>query len=103
MAKKEFIKEIKMTKEEQEKIMKAVEELNDWIENNASGGETNFLEFCSIGGSCRVQFLDSDIWNSEEDLRDFDEDKNDWEPIKEYLKREVNKKIDNLVLQKFTE
>lgn len=48
-----------------------------------------------------VYFGEIMIWNSEIDGREWVEDKNDYEPLKPFIKRMYNKEIKNLQLFKF--
>jgi len=60
----------------------------------------NTLEFCSNGFCCLIKFLDNIIWSSENEEREFLEDKDDYEPLKEYVIKKYNEMIDLLQKQK---
>lgn len=78
-----------------------VTKLNDWIRDNSTSSQQFVLEYHSDGYNVIIEFLGSKIWISYEDEREWIKEKNDYEPLEDYLKREINKMIDNLNLQKF--
>lgn len=40
-----------------------------------------------------INFFNYTIWDSEDDIREFDDDKNDWEPLEGYMRKEIRKVI----------
>jgi hypothetical protein len=50
----------------------------------------------SDGGTRLVKFLGVRIWDSEDDLREWDDIKDDYEPLEPYLRKEMNKVLDKL-------
>lgn len=90
-----------------EEAHKAVETINDVISCNLY--EDNFipekfverlrdvshhymLEFMSNGDACLIEFMGIQVWNSEDDEREYDDDKDDFaESIDKFVFNEMNK------------
>jgi len=49
------------------------------------------------GDAMCIQIFDYPLWDSENDERKWDEDKDEPEPLEEYLRRELNLFLDNLL------
>jgi hypothetical protein len=82
-------------------VIDVVRELNEKIEIESECSSTTFvLELCTNGIESVVRFLDITLWSSGDDCREFDESKNDFEPLSEYLIKEMNIAIDNLNFQR---
>ena len=81
-------------------VLAVVSELNEEIELKELAS-SYFLDFLSNGDCSVIKFLGESIWSSEEDERIFDEELNEYEPLRDYLKRIMNKVIDELQEQKF--
>lgn len=63
------------------------EQIDPWIWMEISYG---------VGHQVVVEFLGECLYNSENEEREFDEDKNDYEPIGPYLRTKANKLITKL-------
>lgn len=60
-------------------------------------------EMRTDGFSFRIDWLGQCLWMSEEDEREFNEEKDEWEPLGQYLIREQNKRfadIENEIKQR---
>lgn len=83
-----------------DEALKVVEELNDEIYDflNENYGESFLIfELCTDGNSITINFMrDYQLWNSDEDEREFYEDKNEYEPLGQYLRREAQERIDQI-------
>ena len=67
-------------------------------------GDNSIIEylysFSSNGYHCTISLGEVLLYNSMEDDRDFDEDKNDYEDILVYVKRKTNEYIDKITKYK---
>ena len=81
----------------------------DIVENLNKGlhekfGENSIIEFLysfsSNGYHCTISLGEVLLYNSMEDDRNFDEDKNDYEDVLVYVKRKTNEYIDKIVKYK---
>jgi hypothetical protein len=82
------------------KIIKIVQILNEYISQQAQGSSTFFIEVITNGEDCIIEFLGSDIWHKDEDLRPLDGN-GVYEPLEDFLKKECNQIIKDLQSQKF--
>jgi hypothetical protein len=73
-------------------LVEAVDELNDLLPITSEQFFT--IEYSSYWVA--VSFGDIQLWCSENDDREFDEDKNEYEPFMPYLKKQLNNKIEEL-------
>ena len=48
-----------------------------------------YLEIMSNWFCTKITFLSYDIWNSEDDEREFNEEKGEYEPLESYLRKKV--------------
>ncbi len=72
-----------------------VNELNEELyEKIGESGE--FFTYSYNGYANIIGFGDIQLWHSEIDDREFNEDKNEYEPLKPYIKRKFNEYIDKL-------
>ncbi|HDZ25766.1 hypothetical protein LCGC14_1796160 [marine sediment metagenome] len=85
-----------MYKEALKAIGSINQEIYDFFEEKYS--ETfPILELQTDGFYIIINFMGNyRLWFSEEDEREFDEDKNDYEPFEPYLRRETQKIIDQI-------
>jgi hypothetical protein len=83
---------------EPEQILQIVTKIN---EERYDEVLSTFFSLCfkSDGVSSVVEFLGSPIWSSEDDCRAFDEKTNEFEPLENYLKKEMNKLVEELQYQ----
>lgn len=56
-----------------------------------------FFELRACGWNIFIYFADCAMWRSDEDERDFDEDKNEYEPLEGYIRKRFNDYIARLV------
>jgi hypothetical protein len=77
-----------------------ISKINEESYDKFEGSEFFTLSYTSDGKNIKIEFLGESIWESYDDARDFDEDKNEYEPLETFLKREINKMIDSLQQQK---
>jgi len=69
--------------------LKIVKELNaELFENN--GDTSEYFFYTTNGYSHEIGFGEVSLWNSEVDGREFSHDKNEFEPMKPFLKQELN-------------
>jgi hypothetical protein len=87
--------------------LKAIENINELINFNLFEEEFTskkntkrledvshnyMLEFCSIGDACAINFMGQQIWNSEDDEREYNDDKDcHAETIERYIFNQMNK------------
>ena len=77
-------------------IEKAVNEIEQEIFEQTGGVEYFNVVVMSNGFCTKVKFLDIDIWCSEDDMREEDEETQEYEPILTYLCRTINKELAKL-------
>lgn len=95
-----------MTNEEIVKLIEAIDVINHDLYNQLlvkrpNGGEDmNLWIWLEIQYSAAqeliVKFLDEYIYNSQDDPREFYEDKNDYEPFEPFLRKKCNELISKL-------
>lgn len=56
------------------------------------------IKYSAGYGFTSVDCMGIDIWNSENDDREFDDDKNDYEDWNTYFRRRINELIDNNII-----
>jgi len=83
-----------------QEVYKIVDELNGLIVDQTEEGSSflmgSMFTLITNGDVIGVNFLDNQIWNSDDDEREFFENQNDWEPLKPFLIQEANQII-NLI------
>jgi len=55
-----------------------------------------YLDIMSDGNSRLIKFLGIILWRSDEDERDFIEDVGEYEPLEDYLRRQVNLYVEKI-------
>lgn len=80
--------------------IEAVTEINEDVEYIEGLSEEVYFVAETNGVSVNICFLGCRLWSSEDDLRDFNEELDEWEPLVDYLRRERDKLIDNIKLYK---
>lgn len=72
---------------------------NEFFQEDYNGKYSGYspYTYSSDGYTCIVKFMGIDIWNSEDDEREFYEDTNLYEPLEYYLRRETKKLLMYLV------
>lgn len=77
-----------------EEVLDVVRELNDEIDNKLENAEATFHFSMESDGYCSlVTFMGLNVWSSEDDERDFIDEKDEYEPLKDYIKRETSKLV----------
>ena len=93
-----------MQKEKTKTEVDIVGELNDWLFSKLDKPfYTNYpiqLSYCSTGYADRVDFLGIPIWSSENEERREIGDSGEYEPLEDFLKREVKEIIASLSIIK---
>lgn len=86
-----------------EEIVRIVGSLNEELfEQTESNKHGIILEPLSLHYSCDasnvvyVEFLDQCIWDSDNDEREFWEYTNDWEPLGDFLKKQIKIWVDTI-------
>lgn len=82
-------------------VIKAVTELNETSFDEVSQFYEPMFTYSIDGFAERVNFLGVTIWASYDDCRDFNEDKNEYEPFIDCLKREASRRVKNLKQSNF--
>jgi len=80
-----------------EEVVKAVRELNEEMEDVENISETFFFTARTDGNCSVIEFLGCDLWNSEDDDREFLEDKNEWEPLVNFIRRKRDELLSNII------
>lgn len=81
-------------------IIDIVEDLQYEIYESTGGIEYYLLDATFCNGVCIINFLDIQIWNSEDDMREYIEEEDEYENLEKYLRREINQEIQKLSLIK---
>lgn len=82
-------------------IVKAVESIQFDVFDSTDGVEYYNISVETNGFSVMVNFLGICVWDSEIDLRKYDEDNDTYEPIEQCLRRNINdelKKINSIAV-----
>lgn len=77
-----------------------INELNEELYKRFEETEYDF-NYSTNGNVDIIAFGNLQLWNSEMDDRDWIEEKNDYEPLKPFIKLLFNKEIDKLARLKF--
>ena len=80
-----------------EEVIKVVAELNDKIDYVEDVSEMIYWCAQTDGNYTNVKYLGCVLWSSENDDREFFDDKDDWEPLETFLIRAQNTLIDNII------
>jgi len=83
-----------------ENIANIVSELNQELYDRFGEVESAFM-YSTNGYAEVVSFNESVIWCSEMDDREFNEEKNGYEPFEPFIKRQFNEYVDKLSKLKF--
>jgi len=81
-----------------EEVIKVVSELNEEMENVEDISESFFFVARTDGNCSVIEFLGCDLWNSDDDDREFFEDKNEWEPLVGYIRRKRDELLSNIIM-----
>lgn len=77
-------------------IIDVVEELNELCVCAEDTSEEFYWTLKSTGTCSIIEYVGVTMWCSEEDEREFNEEKNEYEPLIDYLIRAQNRLIENL-------
>lgn len=81
----------------EENIMYFIEDINQEIHDSEEYPdqytEFTLLEYRTNGYASIILFFGEQIWSSEDDNREYDEETDVYEPLENYLRREINKFI----------
>jgi len=77
-------------------IIEIINELNNLFYIRTGNEWLSPYEFVSNGDSTKIMFLQQELWYSEDDMREFDEEKNEYEPLETYIIRESISVIEKL-------
>ena len=86
-----------MTNEEILEVIEIVDKLNPELSDDMleTFGYNPFgFELHTNGDCVAIEFLGYPIWSSENDEREYDDEKDDYKPLEEFLRREANKLLD---------
>jgi len=61
------------------------------------------LYLLTDGETISISFLDIPIWDTDMDEREYDDEKDDWEPLVLFLKRKITGILSNIVRIKFND
>ena len=59
-----------------------------------TGKEYLNLEMSTNGMVTIISFLGIQLWNSDDDMRSYDEEKDEYEPLENYLVRAINEELE---------
>jgi len=80
--------------------LKAVNNLNEELYERSGETEATFIYWTNGFVDC-IKFGELWLWDSENDDRDWIEDKNDYEPFEPFIKRMFNEEVEKLHKLKF--
>lgn len=72
-----------------QEISKIVEKINEEYFENLSEDCLYYLEIRTNGYGTKVVFMDNTLWKDYDDEREWNEERNDYEPLEEYLKKKI--------------
>ena len=78
--------------EKSEDCIRIVDELNAVLEG-CNGPRFVYTTDASMQ---RITIGDMELWNDDEDMRDYDETKNEYEPLKSYLIKQLESELEDL-------
>jgi len=81
-------------------IINIVDKLQSELEDQCPE-EYYFIEFTTDGNDICVRFLGIPIWFREDDMREYDEERDEYEPLENYLRREINNEIEKISKLRF--
>ncbi len=76
-----------------EEIAKTVRGLNEEMYEQCVCEEYVYLIFHSNGDSIRIEFLGVPIWSDDDDERGYNADTDKYEPLEDFLRREIHEMI----------
>lgn len=78
-----------------QELVNAVNNIEFDIYDQTDGVEYFNITLKTNGYVDIIEFLGVQVWNSEDDMRNYD-DKGEYEPLEQYLRREINNEISKL-------
>ena len=82
---------------EGEKIIEIIEKLNEEIYDNGGDEEFTYFDFRTNGTSAIINFMGNyQMWHSDEDEREYNDDKDEYESLEQYLRREAKEIINQI-------
>jgi hypothetical protein len=90
-----LIKNKTMSKEQNVDYVEVVSTLNVELYERHKEVESYF-EYRTTGFADLILFDEFLLWSSENDIREFDEDKNDYEPFMPFIKKQFNQIADKM-------
>jgi hypothetical protein len=75
-----------------QEIIEVIETLNQEMFNN-TGNEYMFLSFHTNGWCQRIDFLGCQLWTDDDDMREYNEESDEYEPLETYLRRTLREEI----------
>lgn len=85
-----------MTNKELLELVDVVDNINEKLSEQLGPNNIDYLEIRYNTWSCGVHFLDEFIWSSEDDKREYLEDKDDYEPFGPFLRKKITEFINRL-------
>lgn len=72
-----------------EEIIQIIEEINELAFDSVSQEYIYMfcLEYITNGPAGLIEFMGETIWNNQDDMREWDDDKDDYEPLRDFLLR----------------
>jgi hypothetical protein len=77
-------------------IIELVDKLQWEIYDTTNEEQYLFITVSFSNGNCLIEFLGLLIWYSDDDMREYDDDLDEYEPLEGYLRREINKEMEKL-------
>lgn len=81
---------------ELEEACSVIEQLNETIIEQLGNEQSDLITLSYNGNKTLIEFMGMRLWYSGEDMRNFNEDTNNYEPLKDYIKRVLLKEISKL-------
>lgn len=79
-----------------EYIIKITEKLQYEIYDATEEIEYDFISCTFCNSVCHISFLDIPIWDSDNDIREYNEYEDTYEDLENFLRREINNEITKL-------
>ena len=85
-----------------EKYIKIIQTLNEELDEKMKTFDHGFyFSYSTEGYIHMIEFMNELLWDSENEGRKFDKEKNEYEPLMPYIKRKFNDYVDELNKIKF--
>ena len=83
-----------------EEVVAVVRELNSEVDDVEDVSQSFYFEMLTDGNCSIVEWMGETLWSSEDDARDYIEEKDEYEPLTNYLRRERDKFLDDAIKHK---